>query len=209
MIRRTAAFAASVLAICAGVLALTGQPSHAANPPTRFTLDAIGASSSNPFGQALNANNWGGTGSASVTCGTGAGVVNDNVGVWKNSGAGCASDWQIVANTTPVNTFEIEYNPGGNTSASLCVSTIANLTGTRARLRPCSFTGTNPWQTFIRVPEPNSDITGGFEIEAALTTTQCAGGPCVLNDLRYAQNNAMSIAVWPNTHTVNEIFQAH
>jgi len=108
-----------------------------------------------------------------------------------------------------VNTFEIEYNPSGLTTAGLCVSTIANITGVRARLRPCSFTGTNPWQTFIRVAEANSDITGGFEIQAALTTTQCNGGPCVLNDLRYAQNNGLSIAVWPNTHTVNEIFLSH
>jgi hypothetical protein len=190
----------TLAAIAAGLLAFLGlgaglaTSASAAIPATVIVLPALYTSSSNPLGMALVPLNWAGIGNNS-TCTTGAAVVNDTMGVWQAAHAGCAADWQIVPDST--NTFQIQYNANGLTSANLCVSTISNLQGTRSRLRPCA-PGGNTWQAFETEPA-NSDITGGVEI------VPVADPSLALNDFGY-KGNGGSVGLWPITTGVNQIW---
>lgn len=105
-----------------------------------------------PQGVAMDALNWGGTGT-SASCAAGNAVSNAYIGVWKSTGAGCASLFKPVAIDVngngidpkdPAQPFELVYSPngspatnGGTVPNGFCVSTYANSSGTFARLRPC------------------------------------------------------------------------
>lgn len=198
MLRRLAeTLFAVALPLVAVALAIPAAPiAQAAIPATVIALPALGTSAANPLGQALNAKNWAGIGNSS-TCVTGNGVVNDPVGTWAVNSAGCASDFQILVDPAP-GTFQIQYNPHGNTSANLCVSTIANLQGEFSRLRPCA-PGGNTWQTFRTIPA-SSDITGGVEI------VPVAAPALALNDFGWKTNAASQVGLWPITTGVNQIW---
>jgi hypothetical protein len=189
---------AGLAAVTAAILlTLGGGVAAEAATPVQITLPALDATAANPNGLALDALNWGGVGNSS-TCTTGDGVSNSPVGVWRAAGAGCASDWVILADATP-GTYQIQYQPDGNASANLCVSTIGNSVGVHARLRPCAVGG-NAWQTFHNVADPNTDITGGVLIEST------AG--LALNDAAFGGNGSPVISFTPSlTGTaVNQIW---
>jgi hypothetical protein len=189
--------AALTLAGGLGTAALTTAPAaHAAFPATVINLPALGASSVNPNGLDLDALNWGGTGTSGIcnpaSVHYGQGVVNDEIAVWKDNSAGCAADWQILADSA--STFQIQYNPAGNSGANLCVSTISG-EYTIARLRPCAVGG-NIWQTFHTVAA-NTDITGGKLLEA--------GTGFYLNDKAFGSNGSPVIS-YTSTTTVNAVW---
>lgn len=154
-------------------------------------------------GQALDAINWGGSGSAAAAC-TGA-VVNDNIKTWVNSHAGAAADFTPVP-TTVAGTFQLVYTPGNkvSTTAPLCVSTVLDQKGAYARLRPCAGlavavdggTGLatitagagNMWQDFSAVNEGD----GFFQLEATQETT-----PYSLNIKGYGGSGTQVISWTP------------
>jgi hypothetical protein len=195
MFRRFAAVLAAAI-IPAAALALAIPAAHAAIPATVIALPALGTSGANPLGQAMNAKNWAGIGNSS-TCSTGNGVVNTPIGTWSVNSAHCASDFQILVDPAP-GTFQIQYNPSGNTSANLCVSTINNVQGTFSRLRPCA-AGGNIWQTFETLPA-TTDITGGREI------VPVAAPSLALNAFGYKTNAASQVGLWHITTGANQIW---
>lgn len=157
-------------------------------------------------GQALNAINWGGGGSKSAAC-TGA-VSNDNVKTWHYPGSSVASDFTVVplggtvqpavCTTFPATgCFQLEYTPG-NQQSGLCVSTVLDLKGAYARLRPCAGLATtgigsvlNQWQDFTLVA-----VGDGFnQIEAITEPT-----PYSLNIAGFGGNGTQVISWSPMAH---------
>jgi hypothetical protein len=201
---RLAALSAIVVGTAGLAVAMPGS-AHAANPPTQIILPALDTSAANPFGLALDAANWGGTGTSAIcnplSGSFGQGVVNDPVVVYPQAGAGCAADWQILPDAT-AGTFQIQYNPAGNTSANLCVSTIGNTIGVHYRLRPCAVGG-NAWQTFTTSITPNnSDITGGKIIQTVAAPNLAA------NDQAFGFKLSPVIGWTPSPTHVNQIWTA-
>lgn len=194
--RRIAALAATLITVLA-VIGLTGIPARAA------TVSQITLPVGYPAGVALDALGWGGTGS-SASCTTGAATVNDEVGVWNTAAAGCASQWSIViaAGQTLATVVQLEYAPDGNTSADLCVSTVTDVQGAFARLRPCA-TGLNPWQDFSEVAVA-SDIAGAVELRAE--GAGVAGWTAYnLNDRAFGKDGAAVIS-YPPTSGENQLW---
>lgn len=195
---KLAALAAIITTVWA-CMGLTAVPASAA------TVSQITLPVGYPAGVALDALGWGGTGTP-ASCTTGAAAVNDEVGVWNTASAGCASQWDILiaAGQTAPDVVQLEYAPDGNTSAGLCVSTVTDVQGAFARLRPCA-TGLNEWQDFTEVAA-HSDIAGAVILQAGLeplptaasnTTTATAG--FALNDRAFGRDGAAVISFPPTT----------
>lgn len=170
-----------------------------------------------PQGVAMDALNWGGTGT-SASCAAGTANANAYIGVWKTTGAGCASQFRVVL-LNGSTSFEIVYAPdgvpatnGGLDPKGFCVSTYANAPGAFARLRPCAgtlvstagvFTATeaaplNAWQTFEYV-QGTVDDPNAQQIENAVDSQHLC-----LNDKAFGGNGSHVISYSCTPFRANE-----
>lgn len=197
-----AAFAVAAIALPASAASLTPPGSCAVSTTT------MAHSYVSPIhgGQALNAINWGGSGRLATAC-TGA-VTNDNLKTWHYPGSSVASDFTAiplggtvqpaVCTTAPATgCYQLEYTPG-NQLSGLCISTVLDLKGAYARLRPCAGLATsgigsviNQWQDFAFIA-----VGDGFnQIEAILEPT-----PYSLNIAGFGGNGTQVISWTPMAH---------
>jgi len=185
------------LAALLAPLMFLAAPARAAVATSQLTLP-VGYTD----GVALDALGWGGTGTA-ASCATGTAAINDEVGVWETSRAGCAADWDVLtvtaATTTTPAVVRLEYAPDGNLSG-YCVSTVTDVERSYARLRPCANPGTvNQWQDFTETAAA-SDIPGAVVLEAASEPPVYA-----LNDRAFGKDGSPVIS-WPPTTGENQLW---
>lgn len=170
-----------------------------------------------PQGVAMDALGWAGT-NTSASCAAHSANTFAYVGVWKSTGAGCASQFRLVPLTVgatapgPNGPFEILYAPNGvaaNVEAStgvsvsdgFCVSTYANSQGTFARIKHCAATLTQNTVTGLySAAETTANAWQNFQSvgntvdnPGAMQIQDVASGLC-LNDKAFGGNGSHVIS---------------